>query len=61
MKYVLMITILLLVSGCQSDIEKCINAGMKVEKNFKPNMPKAEIEEHEYIKRLTCMRAQGGG
>jgi hypothetical protein len=48
----LLLMALTILTGCKSEIDKCVDAAMK----YGTNTP-----SKEYGARLACLRAQGGG
>lgn len=60
MKIIAMIAFVMMLAACQSEIDKCVDAGVKADSVNYPNLTKAERVENEYLYRMRCLRAQGG-
>jgi hypothetical protein len=62
MKGVVFLTIALYIflAGCSSEIDKCVDAGVKSASMNYPNMSEAEKASIERSYRIACLRAQAG-
>jgi hypothetical protein len=60
MKYLLVIVFLAFLGGCQSEIDKCVESGIKSEKTFGPYKTAEEEIRESHKMRLECLKAQSG-
>jgi hypothetical protein len=59
MKYVLMLAILMM-SGCASEVDKCVEANIKARLMKLPNHTEKDKVEIESLARLACLKANSG-
>ena len=59
MRYVLMLVILMM-SGCASEVDKCVDALVKVYKLDFPKSTQHEIAEEEAQARMHCLKIASG-
>lgn len=60
MKYLVMIVALLVLPGCASEVDKCVDAGMKSTINENPDITKENKDRSEWLHRMDCLKAQSG-
>jgi hypothetical protein len=57
---VFLIVVAMMLSGCQSEIDKCVDSGIKSEKTFGPYQNAQEEIRRSHEIRLQCLKAQSG-
>jgi hypothetical protein len=62
MKFIfsLLVASLVAIAGCSSEIDKCVDAGVRAVSLNYPSMSPAEKADVEKNYRLACMKAQAG-